>query len=124
MISLRVVRVVTLVICVAGIAGMIVTSIGGHNGAAITLGLITAVAIVCSMVATAVAADTARRLSDREAGGGVDRTLPVERLAETVEGQLQAMVSAGADEGALRALVGESVRLGRTLGATDGRASS
>ena len=124
MISLRVVRVVTLVICVAGIAGMIVTSIGGHNGAAITLGLITAVAIVCSMVATAVAADTARRLSDREAGGGVDRTLPLERLAETVEGQLQAMVSAGADEGALRALVGESVRLGRTLGATDGRASS
>ena len=124
MISLRAVRGVTLVICVAGIAGMIVTSIGGHNGAAITFGLITAVAIVCSMVATAVAADTARRLSDREAGGGVDRTLPVERLAETVEGQLQAMVSAGADEGALRALVGESVRLGRTLGATDGRASS
>jgi hypothetical protein len=124
MISLRVVRGVTLLICVAGIAGMIVTSIGGHNGAAITFGLITAVAIVCSMVSTAVAADTARRLTDRDAAGDVDQTFPVDRLAEMVEDQVQTMVSAGVDESALRALVGESVRLGRTLGATDGRASS
>jgi hypothetical protein len=124
MISLRVVRGVTLIICAAGIAGMIVTSIGGHNGAAITFGLITAVAIVCSMVSTAVAADTAHRLTDRDAAGDVEHTLPVDRLAEIVENQVQAMASAGVDESALRALVGESVRLGRTLGATRGRASS
>ena len=120
MISLRLVRGVTLLVCVAGIAGMIVTSVGGHNGAAITFGLITAVAIVCSMVSTAVAADTARSLGSVDAG----QTHPVESLAEIVEGQVQAMVASGVDENALRALVGESVRLGRTLGPTPGRASS
>jgi ApbE superfamily uncharacterized protein (UPF0280 family) len=124
MISLRAVRGVTLIICVAGIAGMIVTSIGGHNGAAITFGLITAVAIVCSMVSTAVAADTAHRLRGRDAVDGVDETLPVDRLAEIVENQVQAMMSAGVEEDALRALVGESVRLGRTLEATQAGASS
>jgi len=41
-----------------------------------------------------------------------------------VENQVQAMVSAGVEEDALRALVGESVRLGRTLEATQARASS
>jgi ApbE superfamily uncharacterized protein (UPF0280 family) len=124
MISLRVVRGVTLGICVAGIAGMIVTSIGGHNGAAITFGLITAVAIVCSMVSTAVAADTAHRLSDRDDAEGTEHRFPVERLAEIVEDQIQAMVSAGVDEDALRALVGESVRMGRSLESTRTRASS
>ncbi len=124
MISLRAVRGVTLIICVAGIAGMIVTSIGWHNGAAITVGLITAVAIVCSMVSTAVAADTAHRLTGRDAVDGIDETLPVDRLAEIVENQVQAMVSAGVEEDALRALIGESVRLGRTLEATQARASS
>jgi ApbE superfamily uncharacterized protein (UPF0280 family) len=124
MISLRVVRGVTLGICVAGIAGMIVTSIGGHNGAAITFGLITAVAIVCSMVSTAVAADTAHRLSGRDGAEGTDHRFPVERLAEIVEDQIQAMVSAGVDEDALRALVGESVRMGRSLESTRTRASS
>jgi ApbE superfamily uncharacterized protein (UPF0280 family) len=103
---------------------MIVTSIGGHNGAAITFGLITAVAIVCSMVSTAVAADTAHRLSGRDGAEGTEQTFPVERLAEIVEDQIQAMVSAGVDEDALRALVGESVRLGRTLESTRTRASS
>jgi len=124
MISLRAVRGATLVICVAGIAGMIVTSIGGHNGAAITFGLITAVAIVCSMVATAVAAETAHRLTGGGGLGGTDQTLPVDRLAEIVENKVQTMVSAGVEEDALRALVGESVRLGRTLEATEARASS
>jgi ApbE superfamily uncharacterized protein (UPF0280 family) len=124
MISLRVVRGATLGICVAGIAGMIVTSIGGHNGAAITFGLITAVAIVCSMVSTAVAADTAHRLTGLDGADSTDQTFPVERLAEIVEDQIQAMVSAGVDEDALRALVGESVRLGRTLESTRTRTSS
>ena len=124
MISLRAVRGVTLVICVAGIAGMIVTSIGGHNGAAITFGLITAVAIVCSMVSTAVAAETAHRLTGRGGLDGIDQALPVDGLAEIVESQVQAMVSAGVEEDAVRALVGESVRLGRTVEATRARASS
>jgi hypothetical protein len=39
-------------------------------------------------------------------------------LAELVEGQVQAMVAAGADEPTVRQLVGEAVRLGRNLAPT------
>ena len=119
MISVRAVRGITLTVCVAGIAGMIVTSIQGHNGAAITFGLITAVAILCSMVATAVAADTVHRFGD----GATDAPAPAESLAAIVEDHVQRLVATGVDEGTIRALVGESVRLGRTLGPTLGRAS-
>ncbi|MDQ1441765.1 MAG: hypothetical protein QOG97_1993 [Acidimicrobiaceae bacterium] len=119
MISVGLVRTAALVVCVAGIAGMIVTSILNHNGAAVTFGLVTAVAVVCSMVAKAVAADAEHRLGadgdvpgrPRAAGAGVD----ADTLADLVEGQVQAMVAAGADEASVRQLVGEAVRLGRTL---------
>jgi hypothetical protein len=113
-ISVRVVRSTTLAICAAGIAAMIVASALDHNGAAITFGLITAVAIVCSMVAKAVAADTEHRLGQ---SGGADQadSAPVDSHAELVERQVQGLVAGGADEGAVRQLVGEAVRLGRTL---------
>jgi hypothetical protein len=111
MLSLRTVRRATLVVCVVGIAGMIVTSALNHNGAAITFGIITAIAIVCSMVATSVAS------SITTAGDvtGVDVTAPPDALAAIVEQQVVAIVDAGADEEAVRQLVGEAVRLGRTL---------
>ena len=48
------IRVTVLVVCGVGIVGMIVASATKHNGAAITFGLITAVAVVCQMVATTV----------------------------------------------------------------------
>jgi hypothetical protein len=123
MISLRAVRGITLAVCAAGIAGMIVTSVQGHNGAAITFGLITAVAILCSMVATAVAADTTRRVGDRDTAADAVASPQVESLAAMVEDNVQRMVAAGVDEDAVRVLVGESVRLGRALGATLGPAS-
>ena len=50
----RAVRRLVAVVCVAGIAGMIASSIADNNGAAITFGVITAVAVLCSMTATAV----------------------------------------------------------------------
>jgi hypothetical protein len=106
MLSLRTVRRATLVVCVVGIAGMIVTSALNHNGAAITFGIITAIAIVCSMVATSVASSITT---------GVDVTAPPDALAAIVEQQVVAIVDAGADEEAVRQLVGEAVRLGRTL---------
>ncbi|MDP9075689.1 MAG: hypothetical protein M3N98_16265 [Actinomycetota bacterium] len=108
MVSVGAVRITTLVVCGAGIAGMIVTSALNHNGAAITFGLVTAVAIVCSMVANAVAADTERRLGATSAA--------TETLAAVVESQVEAVVAGGADETAVRQLVGEAVRLGRALG--------
>jgi hypothetical protein len=131
MVTVGAVRVTALVICAGGIIGMIVTSILNHNGAAVTFGLITAVAIVCSMVAKAVATSTEQRLLG-QAGGlaavpgeatkaadGAPATAtagaPAEPLAEEVERRVQAIVSGGADEAAVRQLVGEAVRLGRVL---------
>ena len=115
MISARAVRLTAVGTCVVGIAGMIVTSALNHNGAAITFGVITTVAILCSMVATAVAADTLGR-PRATAADGTDG--PSEALAAIVEDQLEVLIEAGVDEGALRQLVGEAVRLGRTLGPT------
>jgi hypothetical protein len=112
-ISARAVRWLAIGVCVAGIAGMIVTSALNHNGAAITFGLVTAVAILCSMVATSVAADTARRTGSN-AAPEVDE--PSEAMATIVEEQVKGLVATGADENAVRRLVGEAVRLGRTLG--------
>jgi hypothetical protein len=110
-ISVGAVRSITLGVCAAGIAGMIVTSALNHNGAAITFGMITAVAILCSMVAASVAADTRRRTSPASQEDG-----STEALASIVEEQVRSLVGGGADERAVRQLVGEAVRLGRTLG--------
>ncbi len=110
MITVRAVRIITLVICVAGIVGMIVTSVTDHNGAAITFGLVTAVAILCSMVAKAVAAGIERQSAPLP---------PADDLAELVETHVSAVVASGASEPAVRQLVGEAVRLGRALGAPD-----
>lgn len=115
MVSARAVRAAALVVCVAGIAGMIVTSILNHNGAAVTFGLITAVAVVCSMVAKSVAADAERRLGAPTSAPGTSPAAPVDVLADRVEQQVQALTAAGSDEAALRQLVGEAVRLGRSL---------
>jgi hypothetical protein len=109
------VRTAALVVCVAGIAGMIVTTIGDHNGAAVTFGLVTAVAVLCSMVAQAVAADAEHRLAGGVVAGAAEGGPDVDALADLIEGQVQAMVADGADEATVRQLVGEAVRLGRTL---------
>ena len=99
----RAVRLAVLVVCGLGIAGMIVTSITGHNGAAVAFGLITAAAILCSMVATAVAS------GGTPAGGrGYD-----ERQAALVEDLVQGLVDEGVDEGEVRNLVRQAIRLGR-----------
>jgi hypothetical protein len=118
MVSVRAVRITTLLVCGAGIVGMIVTSILDHNGAAITFGLVTAVAVLCSMVAKAVAADTKRAIeaaAPAPTAGSVP-SAATESLAAVVESHVEAVVARGASETAIRQLVGEAVRLGRTLG--------
>ena len=99
--SVRAVRAVVIVVCVLGIAGMIITSITDHNGAAITFGLITAVAILCSMVATAVTRTAPNP--------------PPDELGASIEARIAALVDGGADEADVRALVGEAVRFGRSV---------
>jgi hypothetical protein len=89
-------------LCAAGVAGMIVASVLDANGAALTFGLVTAVAVACLMVATAVA------------GPDAGRALPPdEERAERVERFARQLVAAGAEEPLVRALVREAVRLGR-----------
>ena len=93
------VRRVVIAVCVAGIAGMIVSSIADNTGAALTAGLVTATAVLCLIVATAVTGPQ---------GVGIN-----ELLASDVEERIERLVDAGADEAEVRALVGAAVKLGR-----------
>lgn len=97
----RAIRIAVIVVCVGGIAGMIATSITDHNGAAITFGLVTAVAILCQMVATTVANELA-------AGPAPDTE------GALLEAKVAELVAAGADESVVRDLVRQAVRLGRS----------
>ncbi|MCU1448233.1 MAG: hypothetical protein JWP02_403 [Acidimicrobiales bacterium] len=100
----RVVRWVVIAVCVVGIAGMIVGSVGDDNAVALTFGLVTAAAVACLMVATAV--------SPPATGSAVERVFD-ERQAARVEELIQRLVDGGAPEEEVRRLVGEAVRLGR-----------
>jgi len=105
------IRVAVIGVCAAGIAGMIVTSATNHPGAAITFGLVTAVAVVCQMVATTVL-DEARGAPGAPLGPGAAPP-PAEAEAARLEEAVTALVAAGADEAAVRDLVRRAVRLGR-----------
>lgn len=91
-------------LCGLGVAGMIVASIADDTGVALTFGLITAAAVACLMVATAVAGPGGRALP------------PDEARAERVERLVGQIVAGGAEEPLVRALVREAVRLGRGSG--------
>ena len=106
--TLKSVRLAVAAVCVAGIAGMIVSSIVGSTGGAVTCGLITAAAVLCSIVATAVAG------GGPAPGSGVDET-----QAALVESLVASLVSAGANEAEVRNLVRQAVRLGRTSRGAD-----
>ena len=83
-------------VCAGGIAGMIVSSIADNNGAALTFGVITAVAVLVLVAVTAAAPGL---VSDAD--------------AERLEARIQQLVAAGADEGQVRDLVRDARRLGR-----------
>jgi len=124
----RAVRRIVLLVCAGGIAGMIVSSIADNNGAAMTAGLMTAVAVLCLIVTTAVTTPTGptgpTRLTGQTAGAastagaaaetGVDGYGEAAELAAAdVEAAVVEVVEQGADEAAVRDLVGRAVRLGR-----------
>lgn len=88
-----------LVVCAAGVAGMIVASVLDAEGAALTFGLVTAGAVACLIVATAVG-------GARGGPGEVD-----EERAARVEQLVAELVAAGADEAQVRRLVQEASRL-------------
>jgi multisubunit Na+/H+ antiporter MnhB subunit len=96
--SPRAVRRVVTAVFVLGIAGMIASSIADNAGAALTAGLVTAVAALCLMVATAVAAP---------------RPPPGEADAARLEEQVERLVAAGAPEDDVRELIRRARALGR-----------
>ena len=110
----RIVRWVVIVVCVVGIAGMIVGSVGDDNGLALTFGLVTAAAIACLMVATAVSTPGAHAPA---AAPNPMRSFD-ETQAARVEELIQRLVARGVPENEVRALVREAVRLGtdRSIG--------
>jgi hypothetical protein len=91
-------------VCAAGIAGTLAASIADNNDVALTFGLITAAAVLCLLVASAVS-------PPGTAAGG--RAAFDERQAARVEHLVEQLVADGAHEDAVRRLVGEAVRLGR-----------
>ena len=97
--SQRAVRWALALVCAAGIAGMIVTSITDDPDTAVVFGLLTAVGAFGIVLITSVTS------------GG--RARPPAELAEEVEDRVQDLLDTGADERTVRALVRSAVRLGR-----------
>ncbi|HSH61166.1 MAG TPA: hypothetical protein VK988_16310 [Acidimicrobiales bacterium] len=96
----RTVRGLASGVCVVGIAGMIASAVAGSTGAALTLGLLTATAVLCSIVATTVTGS---------------RPVPVRRADPArVESLVRRLVESGADEADVRALVAQAKRLHRS----------
>jgi uncharacterized membrane protein YfcA len=91
---------VVLVVFVGGIAGMIVGSIVDNNGVAITFGILTAVAALCLVLATAMQQSPVLRFDER-------------RAAE-LERRIGELVTQGAREDDVRELVRRAVQLGRS----------
>jgi hypothetical protein len=101
-VSLRVIRIVCIAIFVGGIAGMIISSINGNNvGLVTTIGLITATSALVLMTASTVA--NRRRIDVFD-----------DATAERIERRVAQLVAGGADESEIRALVRDSIDLGRS----------
>jgi uncharacterized membrane protein YfcA len=99
-VNLRALRTICAAIFVAGIAGLIIGSVLDNNGAVLTVGLVTVVAAVSLLAASAVV-----------------RREPIDAFeeadAERLESSVQHLVAAGAPEADVRNLVREAMRLGR-----------
>lgn len=94
---MRTVRRCVLAVFVCGIAGMIASSVAESTSGALTFGLLTVVAALVLISASAVASP-----------GRAD----VEMQARLVEEHARGLIEDGAEEWAVRALVREAVRLG------------
>jgi hypothetical protein len=102
--SPRWIRRIVLIVFAGGIAGMIVSSITEHTGAAMTFGLLTAAAALGLILVSSVVPPDA-----------LGATAIDEEAATAVEDQVAALVDAGADEHEVRVLVRRAVRLGRSM---------
>lgn len=98
--SLRVLRTICAAVFICGIPGLIIGSVVDNNGVVLTVGLITVLAAMALLAASAVVR--------REPIDAFD-----EAEAERLESSVQRLVEAGAPETDVRDLVREAMRLGR-----------
>ncbi len=100
--ALKRIRILCAAIFVAGIAGIIVTSIvSNNNGGIIGIGLITSIAAVVLITASTIATQKHIDAFDDVA-------------AEKLEQQVTALIASGANEDAVRETVRSAINLGRS----------
>jgi len=107
--SPRVIRWLVWLVCLIGIAGMIVGSIADNNGIAISFGIMTALAVTGLILVTAVAGPEA---FDRRRQGTSGPPLD-DATATDLEVRIQRLTDAGADEDDVRLLVTRALDAGR-----------
>jgi len=99
--TLKALRTICAAVFVCGIAGLIISSVVDNNGAVLTVGLLTVVAAISLLTASAIA-----------------RREPIDAFeeadAERLEASVQQLIAAGAPEKDVRDLVRAAMRLGRT----------
>jgi hypothetical protein len=101
--ALKRIRILCAVIFVAGIAGIIVTSIvSNNNGGIIGIGLVTSIAAIVLLTASTIATNKHIDAFDDVA-------------AEQLERQVTALVASGTDEEQVRAVVRSAIDLGRSV---------
>ena len=101
--ALKRIRIVCAVIFVAGIGGIIATSIvSNNNGGIIGIGLVTSIAAIVLLTASTIATNTHIDAFDEVA-------------AEQLERQVAALVASGANEDAVREAIRTAIDLGRSI---------
>lgn len=101
--ALKRIRVLCALIFIAGIAGIIVTSIiSNNNGGILAIGLVTSIAAVVLLTASTIATNKHIDAFDEVA-------------AEQLERQVAALVASGANEDALREAIRAAIELGRSI---------
>ena len=98
--SLKALRQVVAFCCLGSLGGLIAGSIADNNGAAITAGMVGAIAMLCLIATNAV-------VRGNNLGGAQDA------LAAELEARVNELVTSGADERALRDVVRKAIRYGR-----------
>ena len=101
--ALKRIRIVCAAVFVAGIGGIIATSIvSNNNGGIIGIGLVTSIAAIVLLTASTIAANKRIDAFDEVA-------------AEQLERQVSALVASGANEDAVREAIRAAIDLGRSI---------
>ena len=101
--ALKRIRIVCAAVFVAGIGGIIVTSIvSNNNGGIIGIGLVTSIAAIVLLTASTIATNKHIDAFDEVA-------------AEQLERQVAALVASGANEDAVREAIQAAIDLGRSI---------